>query len=669
MKRRIAASTGALAFLAAIAVYSSVGWDQAIPWGLAFLAGLVVGSLIVWKKPGNRIGYLLVVFGGGTWLGGLGPTLARVAENPVTAGWLDATGSALNTASVITLPAVLLLFPDGALPGHRWRPMGWAIAVCALVGASAAFLSGGWGGDQSLATAISPLYAATSPAGDVLRQIFFPLFTLSFAGAAGSLVSRFRRAEDESRLQIKWLIVAGALLLTAVMTVTVASDFRLEGADDLWEQTAISIGFAAIPIVIGVAVLKYRLYDIDLVISRTVVLATLAGFITVTYALVVVGLGRWIGGESDGLLLPIGATALVAVAFEPVRHRAQRWANRLVYGSRATPFEVLGDITERMSGAERGEGIVGRLAVLLQEGTGADRATVWLGDPGSMVAAATSPASAVAGAAVDLDREGTYAVTHDDEVVGALEVIKPRGAVLSSAERSLIADLAGSAGAVLGYQRLNDSLGRRATELEESRARLLGVQDGERRRLEQDLHEGAEQFIVALKVKMGVASQLAARAGDEKLEGLLAQLIDEAQAALDDVQSLAKGIYPPVLEAEGLRPAVSLLARSTPVEVHFDRDSVGRYPAETEAAVYFGISEAVTNAVKHAQPPIRIQLIETGGILTFTVTDSGPGFDIDASDLGSGLENMADRIESVGGTLAVRSAAGTATTVSGAIPV
>ncbi len=669
MSRRTWAVAGVVGLVAAGAVYVATGWQQVIPWGLAFFSAVLVGSLIVWKSPRNRIGYLLLVFGGGAWIGGLGPTLATIAEDPNAAGWLDAFGSALNTASVATLPAVLLLFPDGELPGRRWRVLAWVLGLGVLMGASAAVLNGGWAGEQTLATATSPLYESTKPVGDVLREVFFPLFSLAFLGAAGSLVVRYRRSYDESRLQIKWLIAAGVVLIVALVIITGVNGWRIEGADDLWEETLLSVGFAAIPAGIGVAILRHRLYDIDVVISRTIVLSILAGFITIIYAGVVVGLGQAIGGDSDQFLLPIFATAVVAVAFEPVRQRAQRWANRLVFGNRATPYEVLSDLTERLSGAEEAGRILSRMAELLRDGTGAERATVWLGEHGSMVAAATAPMDAVPSETVDLGEESSYTMTHDGEVVGALEVVKPTGTALSSAERGLIADLGGSAGAVLGYQRLNDSLSLRASELEESRTRLLGVQDEERRRLEQDLHEGAEQFIVALKVKLGVASQLAARAGNEKLEALLADLTGEAQAALDDVQSLAKGIYPPVLESEGLEAAVSALAGSTPVEVEFERDGIGRYSADVEAAVYFAVSEAVTNAVKHAEPPIRIEMSEIDGVLRFVVVDSGPGFDLDVDDPGSGLENMADRMEAIGGELTVRSSVGAVTRVSGSIPV
>ncbi len=418
----------------------------------------------------------------------------------------------------------------------------------------------------------------------------------------------------------------------------------------------------------GVAITKYRLYDIDLIISRTIVLAALAGFITLIYALVVVGLGNLIGGESDGLVLPIAATAIVAVAFEPVRHRAQAWASRFVYGRRASPYEVLADLTRRLSHVEEGDGLLGRLAERLGAGTGAEQVTIWLGDEDSTTMTAYWPVDQEPSTRLDLGSDHTFPVTHDGVVVGAFQVIKPRGTTLSQAERSLIDDVAGSAGAVLGYQRLNDSLHAKAEELAESRIRLVDAQDKERRRLERDLHDGAQQLIVALKVKIGLARAMATKHGATQLETLLEGLAEEAQAALDEVRALAKGIYPPVLESDGLGSAVSALVSGSSEEITVRSDGIGRYRSDIEAAIYFEISEAVTNAVKHGSGPIEVVLEEADGRLRFSVSDSGPGFDLAKANGGSGLQNLRDRIDAVGGDVEILSSVGERTVVRGSVP-
>ena len=651
-----------------LAVAGMLDIEGLFPWVIPAAVALVVGGLLTWRVPRNMVGWLIFIFSSGSAFVIAVLTIAAGISDPVRAGWLDAIGNTVSTASVMALPVALLRFPDGESLTRRWRVVEWIALSAAVTGAVASFLNGGWGGDVEQALGTAPFREATAQFGDVLSSTFYALMLVSMVMASVSLIVRFRRSQGEERLKIKWLAYSGGFLLISFVVVVASGDWQVSLASG-WQSLLIASAFASIPAAIGIAILQYRLYDIDVVISRTVVLAVLAGFITLVYALVVVGVGQLIGGDSDGLVLPIVATAIVALAFEPVRLHAQRWANRLVYGRRASPYEVLSDLTQRLSHGEQGEGILGRMAARLGDGTGAERATIWLGSGDPMTIGATWPDNADPGRDVDLGAPYVFVVTHDGVTVGAFEVVKPRGTALSSAERSLIADLAGSAGAVLGYQRLNDSLQARAKELAESRVRLVEAQDTERRRLERDLHDGAQQHIVALKVKVGLARTMAAKNGAQDLEALLTGLADEAQAALDEVRVLAKGLYPPVLESDGLGAAISSLASSAPVEVLFSRDGIGRYHRDIEAAIYFDISEAVTNAVKHATGPIRVELQDTGDVLSFTVTDAGPGFDLVTADRGSGLQNLKDRIDAVGGEIEISSLPGATTTVRGSVPL
>lgn len=641
------------------------------PWAIPSVAGFVVGAVLAWRKPVNPIGWLLFAFGASGFVAGLTQSLAIPLDDATAAGWLDAVGYSINTPGVVLLVIVFLRFPNGRLLGPGWRWVERVGILTAVLGATASLLNGGWGGDPKQATAPSPLRETTAPIGDVLSGVFFGLMIVTFIAAAVSLIIRYRQSEGDERLQMKWLAYAGAyLILTLVIAVAmtwVNGDWTV-ALESRWQQLLVALAFTGIPAAIGVAVLQYRLYEIDLVISRTLVLAVLAGFITIVYALIVVGIGNLVGGDSDGLFLPIAATAVVASAFEPVRLMAQRWANRVVYGRRASPYEVLSDLTERLSHGEEGEGLLARMAARVGDGTGASRATIWLGDEGDMNVGASWPDPPDQSHSIELDAKHVFPVTHDGVVVGAFEVVKPRGTALSSAERSLIADLAGSAGAVLGYQRLNDTLEAKAEELAESRARLVDAQDSERRRLERDLHDGAQQLLVALKVKIGLARSMAAQHDAGDLEDLLEGLGNEAQGALDEVRALAKGIYPPVLEGDGLESAISALASGTPEEVIVTSDALGRYDRDVEAAVYFDISEAVTNAVKHATGPIRVHVLESEGHLRFSVEDAGPGFDVASANGGSGLHNLYDRIDAVGGRLEIVSAA-SGTTVNGDIPL
>ncbi len=404
------------------------------------------------------------------------------------------------------------------------------------------------------------------------------------------------------------------------------------------------------------------------VINRALVLVVLAGFITAVYALIAVFLGGLAGSSSDGLVLPIAATAVVAVAFEPVRHLSQSWADRLVYGRRSSPYQVLSTLTEQLASSEPGEGILTRVATLLRDGTGADRAAVWMGEPGAMAVGAVSPPESATVEGLRPDDDSVFLVRHDGAVVGALEVVKPAGSALSSIERSLVGDLAGSVGLVLGYQRLNDSLAKRAREVDESRHRLVEAEDSERRRLERELRDGAQHQLRVLAAEIETAREIAARRGATDLAALLAGLGEETQAAVEEISSLARGIYPPVLEGEGLLAAISALADGAPVPVIVDGAGLGRYPAEIEAAVYFNVSEAVTNAIKHGSPPIRVDLVGFDDRLRFEVIDSGSGFDVAGMKPGSGMNNMSDRLDALGGELTVESNVGSGTTIRGEVP-
>jgi signal transduction histidine kinase len=208
-------------------------------------------------------------------------------------------------------------------------------------------------------------------------------------------------------------------------------------------------------------------------------------------------------------------------------------------------------------------------------------------------------------------------------------------------------------------------LERKAEELEESRRRLVGAQDVERRRLERQLDEGAQQRVLALKVRLGLAEQQAWAEGADQVAGLIGQIAVGAQDAIDQIRALAHGIYPPLLESEGLGVALGALAEVAPVEVGVDVDVSGRYPLEVEGAVYFCVSEAVTNAVKHGEPPITIRVSDESGELVFSVSDSGPGFDPTGVARGSGLDNMIDRLDALEGNLTIDTTPGTRTTITG----
>ncbi|MGH2675321.1 MAG: histidine kinase, partial [Actinomycetota bacterium] len=471
------------------------------------------------------------------------------------------------------------------------------------------------------------------------------------------------------RQQIKWFLFGATLLALQFVVdgIVQASGIR---TGFLLDTVLPAIAFMALPVGAGIAILKYRLYDIDVVINRTVVFGLLAAFITAVYVGVVVGIGTLVGNRGN-VLLSIVATAVVAVAFQPIRARARHFANRLVYGERATPYEVLSTFSDQLGGTYSTEEILPRMARMIGEATGAVRSRVWVRVGGELRPAAAWPDGEVAAKPLrvegsDLpvfpDGERPYPIRHQDELLGALSMETSRREPLNPTQEKLVTDLAGQAGLILRNVRLIE-------ELRASRQRLVAAQDEERRRLERNIHDGAQQQLVALAVKIRLARTMTER-DVERARGLLDDLQGETQEALEDLRDLARGIYPPLLADRGLAAALEAQARKLPLPVRVEPNGLGRYLQEAEAAAYFCVLEALQNVTKYAQASeATVRLGREDGHLVFSVADDGRGFDPASTPPGSGLQNMADRVEALGGSLDVESAPGEGTTVTGRIPI
>jgi signal transduction histidine kinase len=429
------------------------------------------------------------------------------------------------------------------------------------------------------------------------------------------------------------------------------------------------------PLSIGIAILRFHLYDLDVVVKKTVVYAALALFATLVYLALVVGLGAWLGRGSS--FLTMVAAVLVAVTFQPIRGWFTRFANRFVYGKRATPYEVLTEFSQRVGSAYADEDVLPRMARVLGEGVGADRADVWLAIDRELRDVAVWPAGAVPLDAIALPNgvvpplagaDRVYVVEQGGEFLGALAIAKPASDPVSPADDKLIADLAAQAGLVLRNVRLTEDLKARLAELKAAQKRIVQAQDHERRRLERNIHDGAQQQLVALSVKLRLADGLVER-DPAQARALLAQIGDDTQTTLEDLRDLARGIYPPLLADRGLPAALEAQARKVDVPVRVRADGVGRFDQEVEAAVYFSCLEALQNVAKYAEASsVAIVLARTDGALTFSVTDDGRGFDPSAVSTGTGLRGIADRLRALDGGLEIESAPGRGTTIAGRIP-
>jgi len=410
------------------------------------------------------------------------------------------------------------------------------------------------------------------------------------------------------------------------------------------------------------------------VVRKTLVVALVAGAFTAIYALVVAGIGTLIGQHGSGLLT-FAAAALAAAALQPVRVRAGLLADHLVYGKRATPYEVLTEFSGQVAGTVSIADVLPRMARMLSEATGAQRAEVWMRDgqderlmagwPDALAPTASPVIAGEPAAARDDETAGrgrVFEVVHQGERLGSLRMVtSPREPLTPAAER-LIQAVSDQAGLVLRNVALIE-------DVRSSRHRLVAAADEARRKLERDLHDGAQQHLIALRINLGLARQ-AVRESPEETAELLAQTEQTAAGALAALRDLAHGIYPPLLADHGLDAALAAHARKTPLPVTVEADGTGRYPQETEAAVYFAIGEALQNVAKYAEASrARVTLRENGHSLTFTVEDDGKGFDLATVRMGAGVQGMTDRMAALGGTLTVSSGPGRGTRVTGTIPV
>ncbi len=656
---------------------------------LFLLAFATVGALVASRVPGNPVGWLLL----GSALAYTLATTVTGLPAPGTGGpaWYvaaaDLAGQPLYTAGLALGFLTLLLFPTGSLPSRRWRWAGWLIAVGWLL-----FAVG-----QTFGPARLPDFDAANPAavaGAAGRALSALQAGQVLAVAGGvlaciSLIVRFRRSENVVRKQIEWLAYAAAVVVAGVIANVALGAVPQTLNVNNYENGVISLALAGIPVAMGIAILTRRLYDIDVIVNKTLVYGSLAVFITAVYVALVVGTGRYVGQQGDaGFGLSILATAVVAVAFQPVRERVQHLANRLVYGKRATPYEALSTFADQLGATMPAEELLPQLARVLAGATGATRTQVWLCAGDLLRLEAAYPAGDPAGhpaqpplQPIALPPHGlpdfpgattAFEVSHGGERLGALTLAKRPGEALTPVERRLAAQLAAQAGLVLHNAGLTEQLKERMAELLASRKRIVEAADSERRRLERNIHDGAQQQLVALSV-MARLAETTVDGDKDSARAMVAQAQADATDALENLRDLARGIYPPLLAERGLVAALEAQAGRSAIPVTVEADGLGRYPQDAETAVYFSALEALQNVAKYAgasRACVRLAGPDgRRGALEFSVTDDGAGFDSGSAGYGTGLQGMADRLAALGGDLQVRSKPGQGTTVTGRLPV
>ena len=562
--------------------------------------------------------------------------------------WLWIVGVGLG------LVLLLLLFPDGRLPSRRWRPV-VAVAVAATGLLVSGYTVWSWPWAQRL------VVITEQPSDIGIAPVLLTSGWLLLLGAMGasvaSLAVRWRAADADQRRQLRPVIISGSVLaFTAVALFPVQR---------VWVPTvlvALVVFFASYV----VAVLRFRLHELDVVVNRAVVASVLAAMVTALYLGVVVGVGSLIGRQVETPLLPLLAVGLIAVLFEPARRRVRRIVDRMLYGRDADAYEVLSELAAQLRDAGPVEQVTEQVASLLVRGSGASAARI------ELVAQDDQTELAFIG-------EGGHPVVlevpviHEGELLGVVALHARTGSDLAPDAAALVTDVTGMLGAVLRNALLTAQLQEQVVELRRSRQRLVEAHDSARRGVERDLHDGAQARLVALRMRIGMAGAEVADSVDgelrHRLEGRFEQLGDEVDEAIRELRVLTHGLRPPVLESDGVLAALRAATRGLAATIDLVGDGVGRFPPAVEAAVYFACLEAVKNATTHAAAQrVEVGLASSGGDLRFWVEDDGVGFDSDHVVRGRGLENLNDRIGGLGGTLTVDSAPGRGTRVEGVVP-
>jgi signal transduction histidine kinase len=613
-------------------------------WPLSPLAGTfyaVMGALIISRHPKHRLGWLLsaasllsVTLASdaySTWvLDGGGPGSAYWAHVAAWAGPL--LGWPAFTAQII----VFLTAPDGRLQSRRWRWAAW-VALVGLVLHTAGSLT------------IRPSEVVVGKDfGN--RAVSLPLLTAGWVLIAAALVAsvvslvlRLRRAKDDERLQLLWIASAAALL--AIGVVAILAIPLVQGEEGTWlGALPLRIAQVIVPVCVAVAVLRHRLVAIDLILNRALLLALATGLVVVGYVAVVVVAGLVVGGSTDGFWPSLLATAVVALAFQPLRRRVVGVADRLAFGAAAAPYDALAELGRRLGDSPDPAALLPAVADAAGRAVNAARVVVTLHVPAGPDEVASWPADG--GVVVGGERVEIPVVDRDARL-GGIEVTMPPGHALRPVGRRLLVHLAEQAALAFRSARLSaelsgevERLAARTRDLDASRRRLISAGDAERSRLERAIERQVAPYLTPLPAEL---RRLSARGGAPVAgdAAALAGLLVSLNAALEALREITRGVFPAQLARAGLPTALaSLVARTGGAgRLEVEESAVGRrFPAGVEAAAYFCAAEAT----RDLDDPLVVLSVELD-LLTLMVTGRDRG-----SMAG---DDIRDRVESAGGTV------------------
>jgi signal transduction histidine kinase len=656
--RWVAAATPVAAVIAAsagagVAVWARAGGTSdrgsALALAVTIVLTTVAGCVMALGRPDNRVGWVLTAAGAlwGVGEGAFDAAVRGIVTQPGSvagASALAVAGSAVRAlgwiGAAVGVPA---LFPDGKLPGRRWRWLGYVAVGCV----AASFLGtaldvhvenlvlgrAGWRNPL-------PVPAWVSGLGNLLATLSLPLIAATVLGSAAGMVHRWRHGDARLRRQL--LVFAAGVALPVVV---IPASF---GAGSPGWVFAAAV--APLPVAVAAAVLTGGLFDLATVANRSLVWGALTASIVAMYALVVAGTGAVLG-NTGARWLPWLAAGLVAVSFAPLRRALQDTANRITYGPWRTPYAVLAGLRSRIEDAADTERVLGDVVSELYRTLGLTGAA--LRDASGAIVAGTPAADPVA---VPLTAYGQHA--------GDLLYSEP-ATPLRPADRRVLDDLAAQLALLMHARSLT-------RDLQGARERLVLAREEERRRLRRDLHDGLGPALAGLMLGIDNARALVADDPDAAAADLV-RLRDEMAGTVTDVRRLVEGLRPPAIDELGLGPALTqavsrLATRSGPVlDVTFAAD-LPALPAAIEVAVYRIVCEAVSNTVRHAGATSCAVTVELrDGAVVAQVRDDGAGLTAPGPG-GHGLATMRERAEELGGLVAIRGDAG-GTAVTATLPL
>ncbi len=622
-------------------------WQIAIACACA-APGVLLGLFLILRRQ-RVVGSLLVAVGAMPLLV-LSPDSQGSAPQGSSLHGVDLLLAVLSAGAWIWfyLPAALLAmyFPDGRLPARQWRWLlvGWVVLT--LVFNLAVALDPSSYGSGAGQIPGSPPFSVPQWLVSTLGILALALLLTLLVGSVWCVVSRYRQGTAVVRRQIKWFALSVALLPVVLVATWVA--YFVSDVAGVVVVVGLLLVFASVPVTVAIAVLRHDLYDIDRLLSRTVSYTLVTALLLAFFVAAVVGAGVVVGRGSDVAVAV--ATLACAMAFGPLRRRVQRVVDgRFDRDHRDAVLRVGRFVDSVRTGSAEPEEIGDTLRSALRDPE--------LRVAYAMGSEADEPWRDSAGRPVDRP-----AGDHLDVAV--------RGRLLASVEfrgarrrPQLLREVLREAHLPLELARSRIELRDALAQTEASRARLLRAGDEERRRLERDLHDGAQQHLVAIGMSLRLAQQ--ALPPSDPMRGTLGGAVRELQDALAELRRLAGGVRPRALD-EGLAPAIRQLVRASPVPVDL-RVSPGALPDAIATTAYYVAAEAVTNALKHAEPrAVRIDVSRSNGFVRVVVEDDGRGGATLSS--GSGLTGLRDRVLATGGELLVDSAPGRGTTIEARLP-